>query len=214
MGVLQQLLGHLDYVLYHGRDIFSFSGIMDCLSLYAAIILLVILRDVPPKQQFRDLLLFFVGLDLFYYLYIFVIELIPFLADQLGLTDPTGLPVRYFEKTTGELYDFVFWTTVGLAAAVWALLATKLRNMGKKVLSTMMLLPLFAVMVILLISTTYNTILFFMTGGQQLPIPGSDHSYYSYVCELSGALTSLAALVVCVYQVRKKSAAQKNSHHN
>jgi len=59
MGAAQQFAGRLDYYLYHGRDIFSFSAIMGGLSLYAAIILLVIRREVPPKQQFRDLFLFF-----------------------------------------------------------------------------------------------------------------------------------------------------------
>ena len=211
MGILQQLLGYLDYVLYHGRDIFSFSGIMDCLSLYAAIILLVILRDVSPKQQFRDLILFFVGLDFFYYLYIFVIDLVPFLADAFAFTDTMDGPVRYFEKTAKEIYDFIFWTTIGFAAAAWAFSATKLRNHGKKVLYKITLLPLFAVMVILLISGTYNTIMFFATGGKWIPLPGSDNGYYSYVCEISGAMTSLTALVVCLYQFLKKAAAQKNS---
>lgn len=34
MGVAQQFAGRLDYYLYHGRDIFSFSDIMGGLSLY------------------------------------------------------------------------------------------------------------------------------------------------------------------------------------
>lgn len=68
MGAAQQLLGRLDYYLYKGHDIFSFSALMGSLSLYAAIILLVIRRKVPPKQNFRDLFILFLGLDFFYYL--------------------------------------------------------------------------------------------------------------------------------------------------
>lgn len=48
MGVIQQCFGHLYYILYQGNGLFYFPEIMNSLSLYAAIILLVIRRNVPP----------------------------------------------------------------------------------------------------------------------------------------------------------------------
>lgn len=210
MGALQQLLGELDSILYQGHDIFSFSAIMDCLSLYAAIILLVIRRDVPPKHQLKDLFLFFVGLDLFYYLYIFIIELITFISNKLSTVDPmldTGMP---FSKTVHEIGDFIKWTTIGLAAAVWAYVATKLRNLDKKVFYIIMLLPLFAVMIVLFIGDTYTTTMFFVTGGKSTAVSGLQNYYHAYPCELSGALTSLTALILCLYKFLKKPAKNKN----
>lgn len=60
LGILQQFLGRLDYLLYQGRDLFSFSGIMSGLSFWAAVILLLILRkNISPREQFRDIFLFF-----------------------------------------------------------------------------------------------------------------------------------------------------------
>ncbi len=211
MGVIQQLLGNLDHILYQGHDIFSFAAIMDSLALYAAIILLVIRRDVPPKHQFRDLILFFIGLDLFYYLYIFVIDFIALVSGELnpppGITVDTVIP---FSKTIQEIGDFIYWTSIGLAAAVWAYVATKFRNMGKKTLYIIMLLPLFAVIIILLIFDTGETIMFFVTGGKSIPVPGYDRFYTTHSCELSGALTALTALVLCLYKFLKKPNVKKN----
>lgn len=215
MGAIQQLLGYFDYILYQTHNIFSFADIMDSLSLYAAIILLVIRRDVPPKHQLRDLILFFVGLDLFYYLYIFVIDFIALISGGFnpppGITDDTIVP---FSRTIQEIGDFIYWTSIGLAAAVWAYVATKLRNIGKKTLYIIMLLPLFAVMVLLLIGDTYTTIMYFITQGQQISSSigphGGLYDSYGYTCELSGALTSLVSLIVCLYAFLKKPTVKKN----
>ncbi len=215
MGALQQLFGELDYILHQKSGIFAFADIMDSLALYAAIILLVIRRDVPPKHQFRDLILFFVGLDLFYYLYIFIIDFIAFISGELnpppGITDDTIVP---FSRTIQEIGDFIYWTTIGLAAAIWAYVATKLRNLGKKTLYIIMLLPLFAVIVILLFGDTYGTIMYFITQGKlvsssQGPLNGL-YDYYGPTCELSGALTALTVLVLCLYKFLKKPAVKKN----
>ncbi len=148
MGVAQQFAGRLDYYLYHGKDIFSFSDIMGGLSLYAAIILLVIKRNVPPKQQFRDLFLFFFGLDFFYYLYIFIMELCWYLSEKKNSAVNLGDISYYFQETHDEIFDFIKWTAIGTAAAVWAYFAIKLRDRGKKAEYTAMLVPLFAVIVL------------------------------------------------------------------
>ena len=212
MGVIQQLLGNLDHILYHGHEIFSFADIMDSLALYAAIILLVIRRDVPPKHQFRDLILFFVGLDLFYYLYIFIIDFIALISGESNpppdITVDTIVP---FSRTIQEIGDFIYWTTLGLAAAVWAFVATKLRNLGKKTLYIIMLLPLFAVMVILLIFDTRETIMFFVTGGKNIPVAEYDYFYSMHSCDISRALTALVSLIICLYKFLKKPAVKKNN---
>ena len=216
MGMFQQLLGKFDYFLYQGAhdSIFNFSEIMGGLSIYAAIILLVIRRDVPPKHQFRDLLLFFVGLDFFYYLYIFIFEFIALISGHPNLTDPMVDDGFYFPQTVQEIADFMYWTSIGLASAVWAYVATKLRNMGKKKLYIIMLIPLFAVMVILLVLTTGETIMFFITGGERTPVtnPSTGGVSYSgwYSSHLAGALTSLISLIFCLYKFLKKPTVKKD----
>lgn len=213
MGVLQQLLGELDAILYQGSNrIFSFSEIMGALSIYAAIILLVIRRDVPPKHQFRDLILFFVGLDLFYYVYIFIIELIGFISYKMNPLDPTLYIEMPFSRTLQEIGDFMKWTSIGLAAAVWAYVATKLRNLGKKVLYIIMLLPLFAVISIELVVGAFSAIMFFVTGGGMVvpdPSTGYDVRMY-YDSQIASTLTSLTALVLCLYAFFKKPTAKKS----
>lgn len=213
MGVLQQLLGDLDHILYQGsNEIFSFSEIMGGLSLYAAIILLVIRRDVPPKHQFRDLILFFVGLDLFYYMYIFIIELIAFISHKMNPLDPTLYIEMPFSRTLQEIGDFMYWTSIGLAAAVWAYVATKLRNHGKKILYIIMLLPLFAVIAIQLVISAFATIMFFVTGGGNVVYDPSLGVYSSMYTNslIASTLTSLIALVLCLYKFLKKPSAKKN----
>jgi len=138
MGIVQQLLGRLDYYLYRGRDIFSFSAIMGGLSLYALIIFIVMQRKKPPVEQFRDLFLFFLGLDFFYYLYIFVCELITYQK----LSEHEHEWSFYFQETKTEIIDFIKWTVIGTAAGVWAYSATKARDKGIKAVYTLMILPL------------------------------------------------------------------------
>lgn len=207
MGFIQQLLGRLDYLLYHGsNEIFHFSAIMGDFSIYAGIILLVINRKMPPKKQFTDILLYFVGLDFFYYLYIFIIELIPFLLRKYDF-NPS---YRYFQRTVTEIYDFIYWTSIGLAAAVWAFFATKLRNAGKRKLYDVMLLPLFAVILFELVAYSFGIVLFaiqqYNIAHNGLTIGNGDIRYVSTIAEV---LTALVMLVICLYKYFKKPAAEK-----
>lgn len=162
MGFAQQFVGRLDYFLYKGHDIFSFSDIMGGLSIYALIILFTIKRDVAPKQQFRDLFLFFLGLDFFYYLYIFFLDLINYFSVRSELSGGLQLDYDPFQNTKGEIFDFFKWTFIGTCAAVWGVFATKFRNGKKKKLYSVMMLPLFAVMVWELAISCKSTIRFFI----------------------------------------------------
>ncbi len=200
-GLLNQFLSAFGSVKYQGHVILNFTEIMGGLSIYAAVILLVIRRDVPPKHQFRDLLLFFIGLDFFYYLYEFIIRVYLFMTDPM--TD-NGLG---YALTSYGIEDFIYWTSIGLAAAVWAFFATKLRNMEKKKLYIIMLLPLFAVIALELFMATFGIIMFFITGGEEISISGDIGSYQ---CCILSALTALVSLIVCLYKFLKKPAVKKN----
>lgn len=197
MGAIQQLLGRLDYYLYHGRDIFSFSDIMGGLSLYAAIILLVMKRDVPPKEQFKDLFLFFLGLDFFYYIYIFIMELFHYLSVKVCSPEQQRDTIYYFQRTQGEIIDFIKWTAIGTAAAAWAWFATKMRNKDKKWIYIVMLLPLFGVMILELADSFYSMMMYVIQEykrAHDLPLPVDEE----YFCPISSLLTSLALLLLCV----------------
>ncbi len=204
LGLLHQILSEFVSIEYQGKVILDFSEIMAGLAIYAAIILLVIKRDVPPKHQFRDLFLFFIGLDFSYYLYTFFIRAFLFITDPMndnGLNDAL---------TTYEIGDFIYWTTIGLAAAVWAFVATKLRNRGKKKLYIIMLLPLFTVIALQLLGATFSTIMFFITRGERIPIPGDNGVTY-YPCLIISGLTALVSLIVCLYKFLKKPAVKKDN---
>ena len=197
MGLIQQFIGLISTVKYQGRVLFDLADIMNFLAVYAAVILLVIIREVSPKQQFRDILLYFVGLDFFYYLY----ETGHSYYLYLSLPEELKSGQSILSASGYNLDDFVYWTCIGLAAAVWALVATKLRDMGKKKLYIVMLIPLFAVMAIQLVAFTCSGILFF--------IPLEDSSISNYESYIIGALTALVTLVLCIYKFRKKQDAKK-----
>ena len=199
MGIVQQFAGRLDYMLYKGHDIFSFSAIMGGLSIYAAIILFTIKRDVPPKQQFRDLFLFFFGLDFFYYLYIFVLDIIEYITVPDTLPDYLRLEAIYFQNTKGEIIDFIKWTTIGTAAAVWGYFATRFRNDGKKKRYSVMMLPLFAVITLELIlscvtNVTYCIQEYKVSHGILLPEEGNRTG------DWSSLIVTLFILGLCVYK--------------
>ena len=199
MGAAQQFAGRLDYYLYHGRDIFSFSDIMGGLSLYAAIILFVIKRDVSPKQQFRDLFLFFFGLDFFYYLYIFIMEVCWYLSEKRKSAEYISDISYYFKQTFGEIFDFIKWTTIGAAAAVWAYFATKLRNRNKKKLYIAMLIPLFSVIVLELAEGLHTLVMYIIQEykrAHDLPLPTNSEWIFS----ISSLLVPLVLLILCVYK--------------
>ncbi|MBP5431501.1 hypothetical protein [Ruminococcus sp.] len=212
MGVAQQFAGRLDYYLYHGRDIFSFSDIMGGLSLYAVIILFVIKRDVQPKQQFIDLFLFFFGLDFFYYLYIFIMELCWYISEKKNSAEHIRDISYYFQQTFEEIFDFIQWTAIGTAAAVWAYFATKLRDRNKKKLYIAMLIPLFAVIVQELAEGLHTLVMYIIQEykrAHNLPLPTNSEWLFS----ISSLLVPLILLILCVYKFifAKKVSNQKHN---
>lgn len=210
VGIIQQLFGELDSTLQHSRlSLFSFTGILGTFTIYAGIILLIIKRDAPPKHQFRDVLLFFVGLDVFYYLYEF-----GGLFVSSVLLNPNSMSNEELMFSIDGILgafakNFAYWTAIGLAAAVWSFFATKFRNSEKKKLYVLMLVPLFAVIIIELLVFSYGAIMF---GIQQYNIAHNiaspDGSYY--VSGFSNILTSLVMLVLCLYIYLKKPTEKKN----
>ncbi len=198
MGIAQQFAGRLDYILYKGHDIFSFSSIMGGLSIYAAIILFTIKRDAPPKQQFRDLFLFFLGLDFFYYLYIFALDIIECITLPDMLPEEQRAEMIFFQRTMQEIIDFIKWTMIGTAAAMWGYFATKFRNDGKKKRYSVMMLPLFSVIAVeLMLSCTVNVIYcmqeYKISHGTLLP------EERCHASEWSSLAVTLFILVLCVY---------------
>ena len=200
IGVAQQLLGRLDFYLYRGHDVFSFSGILGILSFYAMFIMIIMKRDVPAKQQFKDLFLFFLGLDFFYYLYVFVLELAKYLLMD---THPDALSL-YFTNSLGETIDFVKWTLIGTAAGVWVACATKCREKNNHIAFGLMLVPLFAIILFELVMYSGNLYHYTVQEYRRfndLPLP--ENSFYS--CEIAEFLTALAALItgIRLYLLRK-----------
>jgi len=194
MGIAQQLLGRLDYYLYKGHDIFSFSAVMGGLSLYAFIILFVIKREVPEKQNFKDLFLFFLGLDFFYYLYVFAGELVLYLT----IDTRSHETLYYFQHSTGEIVDFIKWTSIGTAAGIWAYFAAKARNRNQKVLHYLMIAPLFAVIALELVSFLIGMYHYIIQEYNRvhgiMNTPG-----ISYGCPISEVPTTLILLAMSVH---------------
>ena len=202
MGVTQQFAGRLDYILYKGRDIFSFSQIMGGLSIYAAIILFVIKREVKPKRQLHDLFLFFLGLDFFYYLYCFFLDLARYLMLD---SHPEKLSV-YFQASVGEVADFIKWTIIGTAAGFWALGATKLRNGGRTRGYRLMLAPLFGVIGLELADSAVNSVRYFADRYKVTHIEGYPETIISL--PIASLLTALTALILCIRHYRRKPSAE------
>lgn len=202
LGFSQQFLGRLDYMLYKGHDIFSFSGIMSGLSFWAAAILLLIFRkNTSTREQLRDIFLFFLGLDFFYYLYIFIMELVFFCHIRFTNEDLSHSVDYYFQSTHGEIFDFIKWTAIGTAAAVWGYFTVKFRD-KKRIISNILLLPLFLIIIfeiaVYSISMTHFIIQEYKAA-HGLPLP----EYSFYVCTISQLLTSVSALVISCIGFKK-----------
>lgn len=203
MGFAQQLLGRLDYYLYHGHNIFSFSAIMGGLSLYAAIILFVMKREVPPKQQFKDLFLYFLGLDFFYYIYIFILDIITYFTNN-SHSEKLSF---YFQQSKGEAFDFIMWTVIGTAAGIWAYVAAKSRDKGRKKIYWIMTVPLFGVMTAELV--TYSISMYKYIAEQYKISHGLMNAEdRRHGCAIADLLTALVSLIICVYFffIKKKKA--------
>lgn len=198
MGISQQFLGMLDYYLYKGRDIFSFSAFMGGLSLYAAIILYIIFRYKKPKQQFKDLFLFFLGLDFFYYLYIFIKDLI----EYINYHSPDRELAYYFQNTYEEIFDFIKWTIIGTLAGIWAMAATKQREKNKKKVYYLFLIPLYFVIIWELASCIDSLTHFIIQKYNGINWANNTTGVY-YTCPVSQLLTSISALVISVLMFKK-----------
>ncbi len=53
--------------------------------------------------------------------------------------------------------------------------------------------------------------MFFVTGGESIPIPEEPGAFISYSCQIISALTALVSLIVCLYKFLKKSAVKNNT---
>ncbi len=203
LGFLQQFMGRLDYILYKGRDIFSFSSILGGLSFYAMFILLMIFRkNVTSKEQIRDIFLFFLGLDFFYYLYIFIMELIVYIREKDNPKYADFEISFHFQQTLYEIKDFIKWTVIGTMASIWAFFAVKFRNKGKKVKYLLMLTPLFLVICYEVIDFLISNINFVIQEykiANNIPIQEG----YLYISNISAFLTSLVCLCVAIFSFRK-----------
>ncbi|MDE7364303.1 MAG: hypothetical protein K2N27_05370 [Ruminococcus sp.] len=197
MGFTQQILGGLNY------EIFNLSQIMGSLGLYAMIILLLIHRDKPPKKQFLDIFLFFVGLDFFYALYIFLADISNYFAYNAKYPDNTRETAYFFQNTYGEIFDFFYWTLIGTAAAVWAFFATKFRDKGWKKRYIIMLAPLFAVLIAEFADSTVHMILYIIQECSKNSLPDG----FRRLSLLGTLLTDLIGLIICsvVYLNKEKN---------
>lgn len=104
----------------------------------------------------------------------------------------------YFQRSLGEIFDFIKWAAIGTAAAVWAYFATKARNKNKKVLYYLMIAPLFAVILLELVSFSigmYHYLVqeYNIAHGIMKP----DDSFYA--CQIENFLTFLISLCMSVY---------------
>lgn len=201
MGFTQQILGNLNY------EIFNLSQIMGSFGLYAMIILLLIHRDKPPKKQFLDIFLFFVGLDFFYALYIFLADISNYFAYNAKYPDNTRETAYFFQQTYGEILGFFYWTSIGTAAAVWGFLATKFRIKDWKKRYIIMLAPLFAVLTAEFADSTVHMILYIIQECNKNSLPDGFRR-----CSLLGTLlTDLVGLIICsiIYLNKEKTYMQK-----
>lgn len=199
MGFTQQILGGLNT----SEVLFDAADIMDSFGLYAMIILLLIHRDKPPKKQFIDIFLFFVGLDFFYALYIFFADISNYFAYNAKYPDNTRENVYFFQQTYGEILGFFYWTSIGTASAVWAFFATKFRNKEWTKRYILMLIPLFAVLITEFADSAVRMILYIIQECSKNNLSDS----FRRGSSLGTLLTDLVGLIICsvIYLKKEKT---------
>lgn len=203
MGISQQFMGRLDYYLYHGRNIFSFSAIMGSLSLYAGIILFIISKEKGHKLQACDTFLYFLGLDFFYYFYIFIKDLVEYISIKLCHPEKIYESGYFFQSTHAEIFDFIKWTIIATAASLWVFFSVKFRERNCKKRYFAMLIPLFLVIIFEMASysdSMYHYIVQEYRIKHNLSVP--ENSFY--VCTISELLTSVVALIICIRKYYSK----------
>lgn len=197
LGVLQQWLGGLDQWLWHDHNGFRFSYILGSNGFWVLAILMLIFRQKSPKDQLRDILLLFVGLDFTYYLWQFINDMQPVM--RLGERYDF---VCVLNLLAGAAVDFVWYTAIGALAAVWGLIAVKFRDKGWKKSYTAMLVPLFLVLVLQTVGALFRTIRYYIWDYQVsheiIVVEG-----YSYGNMLDGFIISAAMLIAAVVIWRK-----------
>ncbi len=193
LGVLQQIFGHLD--IYFKWELFEFAGFMRGLGIWAMFILLFIFRkNASPKEQFKDILLFFVGLNVFYYTYITIVYFIQLSKYEMWQRVTNKADVILTALWEG-IYDTIWWTVLGTAAAIWGFFTVKFRNSNKIILYYLMLSPLFIVMLWCLIDDSFFTIKYFMQEyrtAHNLPVENGT----SYSARINDIITNLIGLII------------------
>lgn len=193
LGVLQQILGHLD--VYFQWDFFEFSGFMSGLGIWAMFILLFIFRkNAAPKEQFKDILIFFVGLNVFYYVYISIVYIVQLMSMKSRFPEQDIFNEILVILSDGVL-DTIHYTIIGTAAAIWGFFTVKFRNGNKKVLYYLMLSPLFLVMISGLGSSAFYMVKYIIQEykiAHNLPVPPN----YQYTFPISDFIVNLVGLVI------------------
>lgn len=140
-GIAAQLLGGL-----YGRIPLCFSNLLADMTIYPILLLLMIHRDVTAKKMFRDIFLFFLGLDFTYYGYVIVMHMISYLrfGGQLSSVFLADMP------------DFIEYTVLGTAAAAWGQCMVKLLEKGRKHLYNLIVVPFIAVQLVFMTGDFIN----------------------------------------------------------
>lgn len=204
MGFTQQILGGLNTT----PVLFDVADIMGSFGLYAMIILLLIHRNESPKKQFFDIFMFFVGLDFFYALYIFLCDLSLYFSYNSQYPDNTREKSYFFQQTFDEIFGFFWWTSIGTVASVWGFFSTKFRDKGWKKRYIAMLIPLFAVLILEFSDSAVSMTLFVIQ-----EISGDNPVGFYRNSTLGTLLTDLVGLTICaiVYLKGKKRIYRKGT---
>ena len=151
LGIIQQLLGKI----YSPYSLFNLSDIMGSISFWSAFILLLLIRRrKTPKEHFRDVFLLFLGLDFFYYIYIFAMDIYYYLSYNQSVHSNEKEFSYFFQNTLSEIPDFIKWTLIGLAAAILGYFALTSRDKEKKKLYFILIAPFFIVFIFTFIYIT------------------------------------------------------------
>ncbi len=144
LGILDQLCGRLTLTAL-GQDPWCAHQVLADLAIWAMFILLILRREKPsPKEMFRDLTLFFLGLCIFYYAYEAIVvnhDMCLAIHNHSRFADP--LQDAVLQNIGFTALDALAWFVVGFAAAVWGFFTTKLRLAEKKAGYWAMTAPLF-----------------------------------------------------------------------
>lgn len=144
LGILDQLCGRLTLTAL-GKDPWCAHQVLADLAIWAMFILLILRREKPsPKEMFRDLTLFFLGLCLFYYIYeAIVVNREMYVAIRNHSQFAQSQKQSILQNIASTALDALLWFLVGLAAAIWGFFTTKFRLAEKKAGYWVMIVPLF-----------------------------------------------------------------------